>query len=113
MRDMARQDPARLSREWGFYQSYLSTGEYTRRKDNESFHVYPNAVSEELNEFESKMCVERFISCEGFLGSNSGKSLANLGQDEVDRWVDVVLMSANARETWNSADHLLVVVRKL
>jgi SAM-dependent methyltransferase len=113
LRDMARRDPGRLSREWDFYSSYLSTGHYTRNPLTESFHIYPNALKEELAPLEGKVEVERVVSCEGFLGFGGAKTLAGLSDEEMEKWVDVVMRSAEDRETLNSADHLLVVLKKV
>lgn len=112
LRDMARGDPSRLKREWSFYQTYLFSGKYTRRSNNESFHIVPKNVRGELTSFEGQVIVERMLSAEGFLGFHGAKGLANLSQDEIDRWVDVVMLSAGDEEALNCADHLLVVLRR-
>jgi S-adenosylmethionine-dependent methyltransferase len=112
LRDMARRQPSRLFNEWDFYKVYLTNGEYTRRSDNVSFHAYPKMIEKELQPFERQVHVERVVSCEGFAGFHGGKYLANLDENEMKCWVDVILMSAEDKETCNSADHLLVILRK-
>ncbi|KAK1976999.1 S-adenosyl-L-methionine-dependent methyltransferase [Colletotrichum cereale] len=113
LRDMARRDPSRLAREWPFYQGYLRDGHYTRNPDTESFHTYPATLEGELRAFGGRATVERVVGCEGFLGFDGARGLAGLGDEELGRWVDVVMASAEEGETLNSADHLLVVLRKL
>lgn len=120
LRDMARRDPGRLFKEWDFYSSYLSTGSYTRNPQTESLHVYPRALKEELAVLNEKLGrlggkveVERIVSCEGFLGFEGAKALKGLNEAEMEKWVDVVMGSAEEAETLNSADHLLVVLRKV
>jgi S-adenosylmethionine-dependent methyltransferase len=113
LRDMARRDPSRLAAEWDFYQKYLDSGRYTRNSHNESFHLYPAELERDLGAFSHQVKVEKTVSCEGFLGAGGAQELAGLGDSEMERWVDVVMRSADQRETIHSADHLLVVVRKL
>jgi S-adenosylmethionine-dependent methyltransferase len=113
LRDMARRDPARLAREWGFYEGYLRTGAYTRRRENESFHVYPADLERELEGLEGRAEVLSVVSAEGFLGFDGGKALAGLEGEELERWVDVVMLSAGEKGTANAADHLVVVLRKI
>ncbi|KAH7067976.1 S-adenosyl-L-methionine-dependent methyltransferase [Paraphoma chrysanthemicola] len=113
LRDMASRDPCRLSKEWDFYESYLQSGEYTRNPNTESYHVYPADLARQLLPFQGEVIVEKTVSCEGFLGSAGAKVIATLNDEEANRWVDVVMKSADAVETRNSADHLLVVLRKL
>jgi S-adenosylmethionine-dependent methyltransferase len=113
LRDVARRDFARLVKEWDFYEKYLRTGVYDRRPDNESFHVYPRDIERELACVKGGAEVVRMVSCEGFLGFDSAKALARVGEEEMERWVDVVLQSADHPHTFNSAEHLVVVLKKL
>ncbi|KAM6514359.1 hypothetical protein FALCPG4_015508 [Fusarium falciforme] len=113
LRDMARRNPTRLAKEWDFYQQYLRSGEYTRNINTESFHVYAADLDKELQGFKNQVSVERTVSCEGFLGFEGARELANLKDEDMERWVDVIMQSAEETETSNSADHLLVVLRKL
>lgn len=113
LRDMARQDPARLLKEWDFYQGYIESGKYNRRAGNESFHVYPTNLERELGVAAGQARVIRTVSCEGFLGFNNAKALANLSDSEMDKWVEVVMRSASEPETLNSADHILAVLQKI
>lgn len=113
LRDLARRDPARLSKEWTFYSSYLDTGNYSRNPQTKSFHVYPGKLGEELKDVEGKVKVEKVVSCEGFLGFDGAKGLAELGVEERERWVDVIMHSAENPEVLGAADHLLVVLKKL
>lgn len=112
LRDMARCDPSRLVKEWDFYKEYLRSGTYDRRSDNESFHVYPRDVEGELEIAKSGAQVVRMVSSEGFLGFGNAKGLADIGDEEMERWVDVVIQSADQPQTYNSADHLVVVLKK-
>lgn len=112
LRDMARQDPSRLLKEWTFYEGYLQSGKYNRRAGNESFHVYPKNLEKELGVAAGQARVIKTVSCEGFLGFNNAKVLANLSDSEMDRWVEVIMRSASEPETLNSADHILVVLQK-
>lgn len=112
LRDMARQDPSRLLKEWEFYEGYLQSGKYNRRAGNESFHVYPKDLEKELGVAADQAKVVRTVSCEGFLGFHNAKALANLSASEMEKWVDIVMHSASEPETLNSADHILVVLQK-
>ncbi|KAF3038977.1 hypothetical protein E8E12_002657 [Didymella heteroderae] len=112
LRDMARQDPSRLLKERNFYESYLQSGKYNRRAGNESFHMYPKDLEKELYGAADQVKVIKTVSCEGFLGFNNAKALANLSDAEMEKWVDIVMRSASDPETLNSADHLLVVMQK-
>jgi S-adenosylmethionine-dependent methyltransferase len=112
LRDVARRDPSRLSKEWDFYEGYLRTGAYTRRRENESFHVYPADLDKELEGLEGRAEVLKVVSAEGFLGFDGGKALAGLQGEELERWVDVVMLSAGDERTVNAADHLVVVLQK-
>lgn len=112
LRDMARQDPSRLLKEWTFYEGYLESGKYNRRAGNESFHMYPKDLEQELGVAVDQVRVVKTVSCEGFLGFNNSKALANLSDAEMDKWVDIVMCSASEPETLNSADHILVVLQK-
>lgn len=112
LRDLATREPSRLSNEWEFYSQYLDSGEYTRNPDTTSFHVHPADLLEEFVAFRDQVGVEKVLSCEGFLGSSVAKGIAALNEDEMKRWVDVVMLSADRAETLNCADHLLVVLRK-
>jgi S-adenosylmethionine-dependent methyltransferase len=112
LRDMARRDPSRLSKEWDFYEGYLRSGAYTRRRENESFHVYPADLERELEGIEGRAEVLSIVSTEGFLGFDGGKALAGLRGEELERWVDVVMLSAGDERTVNAADHLVVVLQK-
>lgn len=113
LRDVARREPARLVNEWGFYERYLRTGVYDRRPDNESFHVYPKDVERELECVKGGAEVVRMVSCEGFLGFDTARALARVGEEEMERWVDVVMQSADQPQSFNSAEHLVVVLKKL
>lgn len=113
LRDLARREPSRLASEWEFYRQYLDSGEYTRNPDTTSFHVHPADLLEEFLAFRDQVNVEKVLSCEGFLGSSGAKDLATMNEDEMKRWVDVVMLSADRAETLNCADHLLVILRKL
>lgn len=113
LRDMARRDSARLVSEWGFYEKYLRTGVYDRRPDNESFHVYPGDMEKDLECVKGRAEVVRMVSCEGFLGFDTARALAKVGEEEMERWVDVVMQSIDQPHTLNSAEHLLVVLKKL
>lgn len=72
----------------------------------------PADLSEEFVAFRDQVGVERVLSCEGFLGSGGAKGFAGLEEVEMERWVDVVMLSAERKETLNCADHLLVVLHK-
>ena len=113
LRDVARREPARLVNEWGFYEKYLRTGVYDRRPDNESFHVYPRDVERELECVKGGAEVVRMVSCEGFLGFDTARAFARVGEEEIERWVDVVMQSADHPQTFNSAEHLVVILKKL
>jgi len=113
LRDMGRRDPSRLVKEWDFYERYLNSGEYTRKVETESFHVYPADLEKELQAFGGQARVERTVSCEGFLGFDGARGLAKLKDEELERWLDIIMRSAEDKETMNSADHLLVVLRKM
>lgn len=113
LRDMAQRDPSRLLKEWDFYESYLQTGNYKRRAGNESFHLYPKDLERELEVIAGQARVVNTVSCEGFLGFNNAKALANLDDSEMEKWVDITMRSASDPETLNSADQLLVVLQKL
>jgi S-adenosylmethionine-dependent methyltransferase len=112
LRDVARRDPARLVSEWGFYEKYVRTGVYDRRSDNESFHVYPRDVERELKCVKGGAEVVKMVSCEGFLGFDTARALAGAGDEEMERWVDVVMQSADHPHTFSSAEHLVVVLKK-
>jgi S-adenosylmethionine-dependent methyltransferase len=113
LRDMARRDPSRLSKEWDFYEGYLRTGAYTRRRENESFHAYPADLDRELEGLEARAKVLKVVSAEGFLGSDGARALAGLQGEELERWVDVVMLSAGDERTLNAADHLVVVLQRI
>ena len=113
LRDVARRDSARLVSEWEFYERYLRTGVYDRRPDNESFHVYPRDVERELECVKGGAEVVRMVSCEGFLGFDTARTLARVGEEEMERWADVVMQSADHPHAFNSAEHLVVVLKKL
>lgn len=112
LRDMARQDPSRLIKEWEVYKQYLQCGKYNRRACNESFHMYPKDLKEELGIATHETRVVMTVSCEGFLGFHDAKALANLSDTEMEKWVDIVMRSASDPETLNSADHILVVLQQ-
>lgn len=113
LRDMARRDPSRLSKEWDFYKEYLDSGKYTRNVNNESFHIHPADLEMELETVKSQVSVVRTVSCEGILGSDLARGLAAMNEEEMQHWVDIIMKSAELKETLNSADHLLVVLQKL
>jgi S-adenosylmethionine-dependent methyltransferase len=100
LRDVARHDPGRLVSEWGFYEKYLRTG------------VYPRDVERELECVKGGAEVVRMVSCEGFLGFDTARALARVGEEEMERWVDVVIQSADQPQTFHSAEHLVVVLKK-
>lgn len=112
LRDLATREPGRLAREWAFYTEYLQTGRYTRNPATSSFHVQPAELAEEFAAFRDRVEVEKVVGCEGFLGSGCAKGFAALNEAEMKRWVDVVMMSAERKETLSCADHLVVVLRK-
>lgn len=112
LRDLARRDPARLAKEWSFYQQYLGSGKYTRNANNESFHMVPAELDKELRGFDGQVTVEKAVSCEGFLGFEGARELAKLEDHELEPWIDVIMQRAGEKEMLNSADHLLVVLRK-
>lgn len=112
LRDLASREPSRFAREWQFYSQYLHSGAYTRNLATTSFHVQPADLSKEFAAFREQVDVEKILSCEGFLGSGGAKGFAALDEAEMKWWVDVVMLSADRVETLNSADHLLVVLRK-
>jgi S-adenosylmethionine-dependent methyltransferase len=112
LRDMARHDPARLSKEWDFYKGYLQSGVYTRKTSNESYHMYPADLDKELEGLERHAKVLKVVSAEGFLGFEGGRALAYLKEEELEQWVDVVMLSAGDERTLNAADHLVVVLQK-
>jgi len=112
LRDMARQDPSRLPKEWGFYEGYLQSGEYNRKARNESFHVYPINLAKELEVAADQARVVKTVSCEGFLGFHNAKALANLSDAEMEKWVNIIMRSASEPGTLNSADHILVILQK-
>ncbi|KAF2022000.1 S-adenosyl-L-methionine-dependent methyltransferase [Aaosphaeria arxii CBS 175.79] len=112
LRDVARREPGRLANEWAFYSRYLEHGKYERNTNMDMYHMYPENLDEDLRGVEGKVEVERVVSCEGFLGFGVAKELAKLTDGERRTWVDVVMRSADRMECRNSADHLLVVMRK-
>ncbi|XP_014553276.1 hypothetical protein COCVIDRAFT_108130 [Bipolaris victoriae FI3] len=112
LRDLAVREPARLAREWQFYSQYLQSGEYTRNPATASFHVQPAGLLDEFAAFRGEVGMERVVGCEGFLGSGGAKGFAGLSEGEMERWVDVVMLSAERVETSGCADHLVVVLRK-
>ena len=112
LRDMARHDPSRLLEEWDFYKIYLQSGTYTRRMNNESFHIYPAGLEKELEVSKGHARIVRTVSCEGFLGFENARELGNLSAEELERWVDLVMQSADEDQTLNSADHLVVILKK-
>ncbi|PVI03064.1 S-adenosyl-L-methionine-dependent methyltransferase [Periconia macrospinosa] len=111
LRDMARRDPARLSNEWDFYSAYLNNGNYTRNANTESYHLYPEQLEKEVKGLEG-VRLERIVSCEGFLGFEGARGFTQLSEEEMGRWVDVVMEAAERREVLGAADHMLVVLRK-
>jgi hypothetical protein len=112
LRDMARHDPSRLSKEWEFYKTYLHDGIYTRKTNNESYHVYPADLEKELEGLERHAKVLKVVSCEGFLGFEGARALVNLRDEELEQWIDVVMQSADDNQTLNAADHLIVLLQK-
>jgi S-adenosylmethionine-dependent methyltransferase len=112
LRDMARHDPSRLFKEWEFYETYLHSGVYTRKTSNESYHVYPADLEKELECLKGNAKVLKVVSCEGFLGLEGARALANLRDEELERWIDVVMQSADENQTLNAADHLIVLLQK-
>jgi S-adenosylmethionine-dependent methyltransferase len=113
LRDMARRDSARLASEWGFYEGYLRSGAYTRRSENESFHVYPADLDRELEGLGGRAEVLEVVIAEEFLGFDGARALAGLQGEELERWVDVVMRSAGDQRTLNSAEHLVVGLQKI
>ena len=75
--------------------------------------MYPKDLQKELQTTYTQAKVVKGVSCEGFLGFENARALASLVIEEMDRWVDVVLQSADEPETFSPADHLLVVLQKL
>jgi SAM-dependent methyltransferase len=111
LRDIARKDPGRLAREAAFYKGYLTSGEYTRRSDNVSYHALPQEVAAAPQHPEVKL--ERVIACEGFLGANGAKHLSGLNGDEFEAWIKVIMAIAEQREMLGATDHILSVLHKL
>lgn len=113
LRDLARRDPSRLVKKWFFYEIYLQSGIYDRRPDNETFHMYPWNVETELEVVKQEAEIVKMVSCESFLGFETAIALAKVTDQEMDKWVDVVMQSAGHPHTLNSAEHLIVIMRKL
>jgi S-adenosylmethionine-dependent methyltransferase len=113
LRNLAKRDPSRLANEWSFYEEYMNSGKYTRNPETRSFHIHHAKLQQELFAFGGQVTLEKVLSCEGFLGSSGGIGLATLSETDMKRWIDVVMRTADHTETLNSADHLLVILRRV
>jgi hypothetical protein len=116
LRDVARRDPARLTRasDAAFYAQYLADGRYvkpgaTPRESRSSYHVgTPNEVRE-LAQAAGGRVVE-LIGLEGILGGGLDGSLIDAESAFIQAWVEVMRPLARQEFNLGAADHWLAVI---
>ncbi|KAE9362551.1 S-adenosyl-L-methionine-dependent methyltransferase [Stipitochalara longipes BDJ] len=114
LRGVARTDPGRLAREWAFYEKYLEHGKYDRRQNIFSHHSHPEEIRQL---FEAQkglgLKLERLVACESFLGSQLAIGLNELGDDEYQVWLRVLLEYSKDPCALGASEHILAIGRRV
>lgn len=119
LRDLSSRDPARIEREWDFYEQYLKDGRYTRGTKAPMHHATLGEIRGLISAMQDAergrgigSDLVKLVACEGFLGFHHASHLVGLGDGAFAKWLGVVVGSATDEANLGAADHILAVIQR-